>query len=134
MSDKLSEGVPSTMNNIEITNTFTPEQYNPCYCSSSVFNEPQHLNFTNALQASLDYLIKLCIEVPHQIKKIVYLADDILELAKSIPSYIRSSDVIDMRIHCCSVVRELANLAPKVEVGLPVNIDKQLATIQNLHG
>ena len=121
------------MKNIEITNTFTPEQQTHCYCSSSVFNEPQHVNFRNALQASLDYLIKLCLDVPHQIKKIVYLADDILELAKSIPSYIRSSDVIDMRVYCCNVVRELANLAPQVEVGMPVNIDKQLATIQNLH-
>ena len=76
-------------------------------------------------------LRKLCLESSLQIKKIVYLAEDIVEIAKTIPAVINKNINIDMRSELCLTVLELANLASKVEIGLPVSIDKQINVMRN---
>ena len=100
------------------------------YISESVYSEPQQANFLSILKSSFDLLVELCTNLPKQVKQIVYLAEDIIEMAKTIPSSIDKNKVIDMRNQICDVVHQIANNAPKVEIGLPVNIDSQVMTIR----
>ena len=104
------------------------------YMQESVYSEPQHAKFMSTLKSAFDLLIELCVNLPHQLKQIVYLAEDIVEIAKQIPSSINNNDVIDMRYQICDVVHEIANHAPKVEIGLPINIDNHIKTIRETNG
>ena len=104
------------------------------YISESVYSEPQQANFLSILKSSFDLLVELCTNLPKQVKQIVYLAEDIIEMAKTIPSAIDKNKVIDMRNQICDVVHQIANNAPKVEIGLPVNIDSQVMTIREHQG
>jgi len=119
------------MKTINIENTYPKDNI---YISNSVYSDSQQDNFLQTLQESLDLLVELCVKLPQQLKKIVYLAEDIIEIAKSIPSAVNKNEVIDMRCQVCGVVHELACNAPKVEIGLPVNIDSQVMTIREHHG
>lgn len=104
---------------------------NELYVPPMVFSTEQKINFTSLLQSSFALLRKLCLESSLQIKKIVYLAEDIVEIAKTIPAVINKNINIDMRSELCLTVLELANLASQVEIGLPVNIDKQINVMRN---
>lgn len=104
------------------------------YIHDSVYSEPQQANFLSILKSSFDLLIELCTNLPKQIKQIVYLAEDIIEIAKEIPSVIDDTKKIDMRNQVCDVVHQIANNAPKVEIGLPVNIESQIMTIREQQG
>lgn len=104
------------------------------YICKSVYSEPQQANFLSVLKSSFDLLVELCTNLPKQVKQIVYLAEDIIEMAKAIPSSINKNKVIDMRNQICDVVHEIAKNAPKVEIGLPVNIDSQVMAIREHQG
>ena len=104
------------------------------YICESVYSEPQQANFLSILKSSFDLLVELCTNLPKQVKQIVYLAEDIIEMAKTIPSSIDKNKVIDMRNQICDVIYQIANNAPKVEIGLPVNIDSQVMTIREHQG
>ena len=104
------------------------------YIRDSVYSEPQQASFLSVLKASFDLLVELCTNLPNQIKQIVYLAEDIIETAKSIPSAVNKNQVIDMRCQVCGIVHEIACNAPKIEIGLPVDIDSQIMTIRKHHG
>jgi len=104
------------------------------YIHDSVYSEPQQASFLLILKSSFDLLVELCTNLPQQIKQIVYLAEDIIEIAKTIPSSIDKNKVIDMRNQICDVVHQIAINAPKVEIGLPVNIDSQVMTIREYQG
>ena len=96
----------------------------------SIFSEEQDKKLSLMIQPSIDLLIELCVSAPTKLKQIVYLAEDLLRVAKSVPSYLNNKVVVDMRVQVCQVIHELAALASKVEIGLPVNIDNQLKVIQ----
>ena len=96
----------------------------------SIFSEEQDKKLSLMIQPSIDLLIELCVSAPTKLKQIVYLAEDLLWVAKSVPSYLNNKVVVDMRVQVCQVIHELAALASKVEIGLPVNIDNQLKVIQ----
>jgi len=104
------------------------------YIHDSVYSELQQANFLSTLKSSFDLLVELCTNFPKQIKQIVYLAEDIIEIAKKIPSVIDDTKMIDMRNQVCDVVHQIANNAPKVETGLPVNIDNEIKTIREHQG
>ena len=104
------------------------------YICESVYSEPQQASFLSILKSSFDLLVELCTNLPKQVKQIVYLAEDIIEMAKTIPSSIDKNKVIDMRNQICDVVHQIANNAPKVEIGLPVNIDSQIMAIREHQG
>ena len=104
------------------------------YIRDSVYSEPQQAKFLLALKSSYDLLVELCTKIPKQTKQIVYLAEDIIEIAKSIPSAVNKNQVIDMRCQVCGIVHEIACNAPKVEIGLPVDIESQIMTIREHHG
>ena len=97
---------------------------------SSVFSNEQKLNFNTMLKASLELLQELCLKSPIQFKKIVYLSEDILKVAKSIPSAANEEHAVDMRVQLSSSIHQLAAFASRIEIGMPVNIDKQLKVIQ----
>ena len=97
---------------------------------SSVFSNEQKLNFNTMLKASLKLLQELCLKSPIQFKKIVYLSEDILKVAKSIPSAANHDHVVDMSVQLSSSIHQLAAFASRIEIGMPVNIDKQLKVIQ----
>ena len=97
---------------------------------SSVFSNEQKLNFNTMLKASLELLQELCLKSPIQFKKIVYLSEDILNVAKSIPSAANHDHVVDMSVQLSSSIHQLAAFASRIEIGMPVNIDKQLKVIQ----
>lgn len=99
---------------------------NNSYITSSVYSEPQQESFLKTLISSFDLLIELCRTLPHQIKKIVYLAEDIIEIAKSIPSHADKNKFVDMRNEICDTIHNIANHAPLIEMGLPINIDKEI--------
>ena len=96
----------------------------------SIFSEEQDKKLSLMIQPSIDLLIELCVSAPTKLKQIVYLAEELLWVAKSVPSYLNNKVVVDMRVQVCQVIHELAALASKVEIGLPVNIDNQLNVIQ----
>jgi hypothetical protein len=50
-----------------------------------------------------------------------------------VPSYLNNKVVVDMRVQVCQEIHELAALASKIEIGMPVNIDNQLKVIQGYH-
>jgi hypothetical protein len=104
------------------------------YICESVYSEPQQASFLSVLKSSFDLLVELCKNLPNQVKQIVYLAEDIIEMAKAIPSSVDKNKVIDMRNQICDVVHEIAKNAPKVEIGLPVNIDSQVMAIREHQG
>ena len=104
------------------------------YIHDSVYSEPQQASFLSVLKTSFDLLVELCTNLPNQTKQIVYLAEDIIETAKYIPSVIDNNKMVDMRNQVCDVVHQIANNAPKVEIGLPVNIDEQIKTIREHQG
>ena len=97
---------------------------------SSVFSNEQKLNFNTMLKASLKLLQELCLKSPIQFKKIVYLSEDILKVAKFIPSAANHDHVVDMSVQLSSSIHQLAAFASRIEIGMPVNIDKQLKVIQ----
>ena len=113
---------------------------NKSYICDSVYSEEQQKNFLRVLKESFDLLVNLCTDntfcykLSHEVKQIVYLAEDILKVAMTIPSAINQNEVIDMRCQVCGVVHELACNAPKVEIGLPVNIESQVSTIREHYG
>ena len=100
------------------------------YICDSVYSDAQQKNFLTVLKESFDLLVDLCMDstfcykLSHEVRQIVYLAEDILKVAMTIPSAININDV----------VHELATNAPKVEIGLPVNIESQVSTIREHHG
>jgi len=104
------------------------------YIHDSVYTEPQQASFLLILKSSFDLLVELCTNLPNEIKQIVYLAEDIIEIAKEIPSVIDDTKMIDMRCQVCGVVHEIACNAPKVEIGLPVDIESQIMTIREQQG
>ena len=103
------------------------------YKEESVFTKEQQHIFHNTLSGSCTLLLELCLTAPHQVKKIVYLADDMLEIAKSIPSYLNKKVLIDMRTLVCDVVQQIARYAAKVEAGLSVNIDEQIKHVRDTY-
>ena len=107
---------------------------NSSYIHDSVYSEPQQASFLSVLKTSFDLLVELCTNLPNQTKQIVYLAEDIIETAKYIPSVIDDTKMIDMRCQVCGVVHEIACNAPKVEIGLPVDIESQIMTIREQKG
>jgi len=104
------------------------------YIHDSVYSEPQQAYFLSVLETSFDLLIELCTNLPKEIKQIVYLAEDIIKIAKEIPSVIDDTKIIDMRNQVWDVVHQIAKNAPKVEIGLPVNIESQIMTIREQQG
>jgi hypothetical protein len=104
------------------------------YIFESIYSDLQQTNFLQTLKQSFDLLIELCIKLPQQLKQIIYLAEDIVIIAQSIPSSIDKTKVVDMRDQVCDVVKTIASYAPKYQVGLHVNIDEQINVIQNQHG
>ena len=110
------------------------------YICDSVYSDAQQKNFLTVLKESFDLLVDLCMDstfcykLSHEVRQIVYLAEDILKVAMTIPSAINKNEVIDMRCQVCGIVHELACNAPKVEIGLPVNIESQVSTIREHHG
>ena len=111
-----------TMKDINVDELYVPP--------SSVFSNEQKLNFNTMLKASLELLQELCLKSPIQFKKIVYLSEDILKVAKSIPSAANHDHVVDMSVQLSSSIHQLAAFASRIEIGMPVNIDKQLKVIQ----
>ena len=104
------------------------------YIHESVYSKLQQASFLSVLKTSFDLLVELCTNLPNQTKQIVYLAEDIIEAAAKIPSVLNKNEVIDMRCQVCGIVHELACNAPKVEIGLPVDIENQVTTIRKHHG
>tara|TARA_R110000824_G_C15026374_1_gene658897 strand:- start:58 stop:417 length:360 start_codon:yes stop_codon:yes gene_type:complete len=98
---------------------------------SSVFSDEQEVNFNSMLEASIKLLQELCLNAPTQLKKIVYLAEDILEIAKKIPSVLDTLSYVDMRPKVCVIIHQLAAFASRIEIGMPVNIDKQLNIVRD---
>jgi len=99
----------------------------------SIFSEEQDKKLSLIIQPSIDLLIELCVNAPTKLKQIIYLAEDLLWVAKSVPSYLNNKVVVDMRVQVCQEIHELAALASKIEIGMPVNIDNQLKVIQGYH-
>jgi hypothetical protein len=99
----------------------------------SIFSEEQDKKLSLIIQPSIDLLIELCVNAPTKLKQIIYLAEDLLWVAKSVPSYLNNKVVVDMRVQVCQEIHELAALANKIEIGMPVNIDNQLKVIQGYH-
>jgi len=127
------------MKKIDLTSTFTKDElkYNIYWEEKmyvSVFSEKQNQILKDAIKGPIDFLIELCLSVPHQIKKIVYLAEEILELSKRIPSALNPNHHIDMSSEACNDLKEIANYASQVQVGLAVNIDRPLKSIQAYYG
>jgi len=102
---------------------------NDSYLCESVFSDTQQANFLQTLTNSFELLIELCSKFPEQLKKIVYLAEDIIEISKTIPSSIRNNDVVDMRYQICDCIHDIASNASRLQMGLPIDIDKQICHI-----
>ena len=115
----------------ESLNTVYP---NNNYIENSVFVKEQQDVYYDTLSSTCNLLAELCIKTPHKTKQIVYLAEDMIEIAKSIPHYLNSKLLIDMRAFVCSVVQKLASHAPRVEVGLPINIDEHIQYVKERYG
>lgn len=100
----------------------------------SVFNVRQQELFGLELDHAITLLIDLCLSQPFAIKKIVYLAEDILEVASSIPSALNNKKFIDMNCEVCPTIRKISTYAAKVQTGIEVDISDEISTIRHKYG
>ena len=77
----------------------------------TIFNVKQQELFGLELDHAITLLIDLCLSQPFAIKKIVYLAEDILEVASSIPSALNNKKFIDMNCEVCPTIRKISTYA-----------------------
>ena len=78
-----------------------------CKCSYRQKNKMMEI-----LEDSMATLESLCDENKLQIKKILILSSEILEIAKTVPSVAQSNKIIDMRV---DVPRAIVRLAAKLD-------------------
>lgn len=109
-----------------MTNVSPTYPKNDSYIYESIYSDFQQIHFVKTLKQSFDLLLDLCKNSSSNLKKIVYLAEDIIEIAKSVPSVLNQTEVVDMTYLICNCVHEIARNAPRVEMNLDVNIDKQV--------
>jgi len=80
-----------------------------CSCKCSY---RQKTKMMQVLEDSMATLESLCDENKLQIKKILILSSEILEIAKTVPSVAQSNKIIDMRV---DVPRAIVRLAAKLD-------------------
>ncbi len=95
----------------------------------SVFSAKQLHMFSSHISDSFEVLVTWIKDKPKDLKKIIYLAEEIVELAKSIPSFLNGSDKIDMSAEVCNDVISIASQATKFQLGLEVDISKEISSI-----
>ncbi len=96
----------------------------------SIFSDLQLNHFVKHIRESLEVLLEWIKDKPKDLKKIIYLAEEIVEIAQRIPSFLDENQLINMSSELDNNIIEIASQASKYQVGNKVDINKQISSLE----